>query len=138
MAGAALIEISDLIPFIEGDVNEDKLSAMIEDAMALAVKAAPCMASDDFVYGAAAKAVLRGAILRWNDSGSGAMSAHTMAAGTYSESSTFDTRQVRRTLFWPSELEELQSLCGETRKSAFSIDLVPDGAMERFRSDGYC
>jgi len=60
---------------------------MIEDAVAMADDAAPCLAvvadlSPQQI--AAAKALLRGAVLRWNDVGSGAMAAQ--AAGPFSQS----------------------------------------------------
>jgi len=39
---------------------------------------------------------------------------------------TLDTRQQRRGMFWPSEIEQLQDLCkGSEVSGAFSIDTVP-------------
>ena len=84
---------------------------MIEDAEALAVLTAPCLTGTlTTLQSAAVRAVLRGAILRWNDSGSGALSAQ--AAGPFSQ--TLDTRQERRGMFWPSEIGQLQGICGST------------------------
>lgn len=97
---------SDLTPFAVIDAT--KAQAMIDDALALAARVAPCILADTFAYAAAAKAILRGAILRWNDSGSGALQAQT--AGPFGQ--TLDTRQVRKGMFWPSEIEQLQELCG--------------------------
>ena len=112
----------DLMPF--ADIDEMKAQAMIDDALALAARVAPCILTDDFAYGGAAKAILRGAVLRWNDSGSGALQAES--AGPFSQ--TFDTRQQRRSLFWPSEIEALQGLCQSDSDDAgaFSIDAVPE------------
>jgi hypothetical protein len=116
-----LITVDDLTPF--ATIEEAKAEAMIEDAVAMACMAAPCLATVDDLslqQMGAAKAILRGAVLRWNDAGSGAVSAE--AAGPYSH--TLDTRQVRRSMFWPSEITDLQNICkGVTEKSgAFSID----------------
>lgn len=142
---SVLITVEDLLPFLDGEVNEVRAQAMIDDALALATKAAPCLGAAritdlDDVGRAAAKAVLRGAILRWYDfSGSGALASHSMAAGPYSETQTFDNRQTRRTLFWPTEIEELQSICAGEQDitGAYSIDLTPSGAMDRFRDSRY-
>lgn len=69
----------------------------------------------------AVKAILRGAIMRWNDAGSGARQSVT--TGPFSES--IDTTVSRRGMFWPSEIASLQSICsdGESGK-AFSVDTV--------------
>lgn len=103
---AVSLELSDLAPFAAIDAT--KAQAMIDDALALAARVAPCILTAEFEYAAAAKAILRGAILRWNDSGSGALQAQT--AGPFGQ--TLDTRQVRKGMFWPSEIEQLQELCG--------------------------
>lgn len=74
---------------------------------------------------AAVKAILRGAIMRWNDAGSGAKSS--VSAGPFSE--TIDTTVSRRGMFWPSEITSLQSVCSDGQSGkAFSIDMVnPNG-----------
>ena len=116
---AVNLTTDDLLPF--ATIDEAKAQAMIDDAMALAARVAPCILTADFQYGAAAKAILRGAILRWNDSGSGALSAQ--AAGPFSQ--TLDTRQQRRGMFWPSEIEQLQDLCkGDETSGAFAVDTL--------------
>jgi hypothetical protein len=103
---AVVITNEDLAPF--ADIPDAKAAAMIEDALAMAAQVAPCILDDAFTGGAAAKAVLRGAILRWNDSGSGALSAET--TGPFSV--TMDTRTPRRSLF-----------CSDTEDGgAFSVD----------------
>lgn len=69
----------------------------------------------------ALKAILRGAIMRWNDAGSGAKSSQT--AGPFSE--TIDTTVSRKGMFWPSEITNLQSICSDGQsKKVFSIDTV--------------
>lgn len=111
----------DLSPFAPS-ISVDKALAMIEDAMALAARVAPCIMSADFEHGAAAKAILRGAVLRWNEAGTGAFQAQTV--GPYG--ATVDTRQQRRSMFWPQEIEDLQALCrtDTEREGAFAVDTV--------------
>lgn len=121
----AYLDPADLEPFAE--IDEAKAFAMIEDAVAQAVLVAPCLAAPDDLaehHRAAVKAVLRGAVLRWNDSGSGALTQQT--AGPFSV--TYDNRQSRRTLFWPSEIEQLQAICSQVTgasSGAFAIDTAP-------------
>lgn len=124
---AVSITNNDLAPF--ATIDDSKAEAMIDDALALAARVAPCILDDDFKYPDAAKAILRAAILRWNDAGTGAVT--TMQSGPYAQ--TIDTKQSRRSMFWPSEIEELQGLCRETQEAkAFSVDTAP-----KFSTDGY-
>lgn len=117
---AVEIEPSDLEPF--ADIDPVKAQAMIDDALALAARVAPCITDDEFAYPEAAKAIIRGAILRWNDAGSGAVTQQ--GAGPFQQ--TVDTRQTRRSMFWPSEITDLQQLCSETQEAkAFSVDTAP-------------
>lgn len=120
---AVELEVEDLQVFAPS-IDEAKAEAMIEDALALAEQVAPCILETDFAYPGAAKAILRGAILRWNDSGSGALSAHSLTAGPYGQTQSFDTRSPRRSLFFPSEITELQKLCSTSGgKRAYTITL---------------
>jgi hypothetical protein len=122
----AAVELTpdDLTPFAV--IETAKAQAMIDDALALAALVAPCITDDDFAYATAAKAILRGAILRWNEAGSGALQAQT--AGPFGV--TMDNRQQRRGMFWPSEIEQLQQLCidGNPTGGAFEIDTLPSTA----------
>jgi hypothetical protein len=129
----ALIQLGDLMPF--ADIPSPKALAMIEDAEAMAILAAPCLAALPIVPVpetaealalrtakiAGTKAILRGAILRWNEAGTGALSAES--AGPWGQ--TLDTRVPRKAMFWPSEIEQLQSICstGDVGK-AFTVDTV--------------
>lgn len=136
----ALLEVVDLTPF--ATIDEAKAAAMVADAIALAVMAAPCLDNDDLTPQqiAAAKAILRGAVLRWNDSGSGAVSQQV--AGPFQMS--VDTKQARRTMFWPSEITELQRICkGGSDGGAFSIDTAASPMLFHsvlcgYASDGAC
>lgn len=120
---AVEISTDDLEPF--ASIEEAKAEAMIEDALAMAELVAPCILDEDFAHPQAVKAILRGAILRWHDSGSGAVSQQVV--GPFQQ--MLDTRQGRRSMFWPSEIEQLQRLCGSTNVArASEIDLTPAGA----------
>lgn len=122
---AQFLTVDDLIPF--ATIDAAKAEAMIEDAEAMAVLAAPCIAADGFANTAAVKAILRGAVIRWNDSGSGAYQQRTQTAGAFALGETFDTRQERRSMFWPSEIVSLQSLCASAQGGAYSVSLAgPD------------
>ena len=69
----------------------------------------------------AVMAIMRGAIMRWNDAGSGARSSVT--AGPFGE--TIDTTVTRRGMYWPSEITSLQNVCsGGVKSGAFSVDTV--------------
>lgn len=119
MAAVSLV-LEDLEPF--ATIEPAKAYLMIEDALALAARVAPCILDEDFAHPAAAKAILRGAILRWNDSGTGAF--QQQQAGPFG--ATLDTRQQRRSMFWPSEIDDLQSLCRDSsaQSGAFAVDTV--------------
>lgn len=100
---------------------------LIEDAEALAMLTAPCLADEDLSppKAAAAKAILRGVVLRWNDAGAGAVTQQS--AGPFSQTIT---PQVRRNAFWPSEIKDLQLICKTASSGkAWSIDTVPGGAI---------
>lgn len=100
---------------------------VIEDAEAMAVLAAPCLGDAALdppltsAQRAAVRAILRGAIMRWNDAGSGAR--QSTSTGPFSE--TIDTTVARRGMFWPSEITNLQNICsGGVKSGAFSVDTV--------------
>lgn len=120
------LESSDLTPFAE--IDPVKADAMIEDAEARALLAAPCLGSDfdpelTDVQVAAVRSILRGAILRWNEAGTGAVASQT--AGPFGQ--TLDTRQVRKSMFWPSEINELQDICTGGMGSVYTLSLAgPD------------
>lgn len=119
---AVNVTVADLTPF-SPNIDPAKAEAMIADALALAAEVAPCILEDDFTKSAAAKAILRGAILRWDDAGAGAIVSQTI--GPWSE--TVDTSKVRRSMFWPSEIVDLQKLCRASsgRGRVFQIDTTP-------------
>ncbi len=115
------LDAFDLQPF--ASIDGAKADAMIADAEAKAVLAAPCITAVGFTNQLVVKAILRGAVLRWNDAGTGALQAQS--AGPFGQ--TLDTRQERRGMFWPSEIVELQSLCADAQGGAYTMSLAgPD------------
>lgn len=121
----AYISIDDLSLF--ADIDEEKAEAMIADAVAQAVLVAPCLSVEgdlDANQTAAVLAVLRAAILRWNEAGTGALQQQTV--GPFGQ--MMDTRQQRRSLFWPTEIGQLQAICQAVigdDSGIFSIDTAP-------------
>lgn len=131
------ITAPDLAPF--ATIAEAKATAMIADAEAMAILAAPCLADlttapegetpEDAATRAAklaaVKAILRGAILRWHEAGNGATQGEQQTAGPFGVQRTF-VPAARRAMFWPSELEQLQDICGSTEQGdAFVVDTAP-------------
>lgn len=119
---AVSLTTADLAPFAE--IPPAKAQAMIADAVAMAAVIAPCILEEDFASADAAKAVIRGAVLRWHEAGQGAVSQLT----ALQFSQTFDTRQPRRNLFWPSEITMLEKLCQDASSGGvWAYDTVTSG-----------
>ena len=120
---AVQIEPEDLAPF--ADIAEAKALAMIADALAMAKLAAPCIVEANFAHADAALAIIRGAILRWNDAGTGVKTTASETVGPFGYSESYLQPQ-RRALFWPSEIEQLKKLCADSSAGkAFSYDTAP-------------
>jgi len=116
---AVAITLDDLTIFA-ADLDSAKGQAMIEDALAMAAQVAPCITEEDFAHPGAAKAVIRSAILRWHEAGTGAVTQ--VSSGPFSQ--TVDSRAFRRGLFTPTELDQLRKLCAGANEGAFSLDTV--------------
>lgn len=127
----AFLQPADLAPF--ADIDDAKAKAMIEDAEATAATVAPCITESGFLEDdtrvAYVRAVIRAAVLRWNESGTGAYQAQT--AGPFGV--TMDTRQERRGMLFPSEIEQLQEACKRYRAgdgagdgAAATISMIPN------------
>jgi hypothetical protein len=123
---AAVVMFPQDLAAFATDIPVAKAEAMIEDALALAARVAPCILEPSFAHDKAAKAILRGAILRWHESGTGALSQEQGSIDDYSFNRIVDSRQKRGGLFWPSEIEALQDLCrtGEELSGAYTVDTV--------------
>lgn len=121
---AVSIAPSDLAPFAE--IAEAKALAMIADALAMARLVAPCIDGSTFAYPDAALAIIRGAILRWNEAGTGVKTSHSETVGPFGHSESYQ-QPVRRALFWPSEIDQLKKLCADSSSSkAWGYDTVSD------------
>ncbi|MDN5725163.1 MAG: hypothetical protein L0G99_04415 [Propionibacteriales bacterium] len=114
-----LVTVEDLREVRE--IETARAEALIADAEALAVLVAPCLESDDFPHTAAAKAILRQAVLRRDDAGSGALQSQSV--GPWSQ--TLDTRASSKILTADDE-RRLKALCPATGSGrARSIDTAP-------------
>lgn len=117
---ADLLTTQDLIPF--ADIDSEKADAMVEDVLALAIAAVPALAAPTFTNQAAAKAVLRGIVLRWNEAGSASYQAQ-MAEPPGS----LAPRPARRNSIWDSEIKHLRELVGQYQGGVYSVSLAgPD------------
>lgn len=122
----------DLAPF--ASIPEIKALAMIADAEAKAIIAAPPLgdpAKLTEVQRAQVKAILRDAILRWNDRGSGALTQTSIGQVSVSA----DTRIASRNLFTAAELDLLRAIAGGDGGGAFSLDLAAGAGVRTARPD---
>lgn len=104
------------------DIDSGEADTLIDDAEALAILAAPCIADDDLSdhQVTAITAILRGVVLRWNDAGTPVSTQLT--AGPFSQTVT---PQARRNAFWPSEIRDLQRVCRSGPATAYAVDTAP-------------
>lgn len=106
----------DDIKVFDPNVEEDIANAMITSVWARAVKVAPCLkvdgTLDDPDDAEVVKAVLRAVIMRWLDTGSGAVTQR--AADGYQET----LRDHGGGLFRPEEIKDLQAFCAGTQSQA--------------------
>lgn len=113
---AVVIEVTDLPAALQ---SADLIQVMVDGANSKALRVAPCLAEPDAGQLAEAKLILLGAVKRWADAGAGAFSQQT--AGPFSVST--DTRQRTGFNLWPSEIRDLQAICGSrSAPRAFSFD----------------
>lgn len=117
-------EVAPLVP----NISPEKGKILVEDITARAKNLVPELSdklSDD--QRAVAKAVLRKALVRWADSGTGGITTRSQTAGPYQTSETYEARGDRP-LFYDSEIAELRAIFfdGESLvgKKAFSIGPV--------------
>ena len=94
-----------------GTLTEAKAAILIEDTVSRAIGLVPELEgvlSDNQTR--AVKAILRKAILRWHQTGSGAVVQRSESTGSYSASETVDTKSADRALFTQNEIKELRGL----------------------------
>ena len=120
----------DLRELMDVEVTDERAEALIRMALGMALRVAPCLNDDDLPEGAAeaARSVILQSVLRWHEAGSGALTQKSRTAGPFTDSESYDTRQTRRGMFWPSEIKELQGICVNLQDGgAYSVDTVPGG-----------
>ncbi|MDH3045049.1 hypothetical protein [Gordonia alkanivorans] len=122
MTALPVLIVDDIKAFIDDDVLPDStIQSMINTAAARAVKVAPCLrvpiGSTDPVSPLADEAsaeivkdVMRSAVLRWIDRGSGAI--YSEQSGDFSRSILKDSAN----LFRPNEIRDLQEVCQDYRR----------------------
>lgn len=123
------ISPSDLAPF--ATIDQATADAMIQDAEAQACMVAPCLADPAAPltdgHRAAVLAILRRAILRWHEVGTGVV---TQAGAGPFQQSIDTTRSAPRGLFWPSEITDLQAICksvGDTSAPSRKVFTISTG-----------
>ena len=138
---------ADLAPFAP-DLTGAKAAAMIADVMAVAKSVAPGLRGDlSEDDAAAAKAIVRRAILRWHERGLGGRTTVQATTGPFSQMTSTD--QSVRGVFLPEEIDALRAVSDSALKvgggRAFSVDLsggrrdlspfrvLPDGSMVDLR-----
>lgn len=121
-----IIQLSDLPDDVQ---SNPQVELWIDGANAQAARVAPCLDDSDPVPTdyqlAEARMVLVGAVSRWAAAGAGAFS--TITTGPFGV--TTDTRQKGGYRLWPSEIEQLQDICGGSASGAFSVDTVGDSTV---------
>jgi hypothetical protein len=119
-----VIQVSDLPSDLQSNAQ---VNLWVDGANAQAARIAPCLddsdpaASDNQM--AEARMVLVGAVARWAAAGAGAFSQVT--TGPFGV--TTDNRQRGGYRLWPSEIEQLQDICGGSASGVFAIDTISDG-----------
>lgn len=133
------IAVEDVLAF-NSDLDVKQVELLLRDGLAMARMIAPCIDDPDFAFVDAASAIIRGAVIRWAESGSGAVQSEQLTAGPFGQSTTFDTRQTRRSLFYPSEKTELEKLCKQNATGVFSVDMtdVGSGVCPRYGEQAFC
>lgn len=116
----------DLAPF--ADIPDAKAEAMIADVLARARLLAPCLAGDGLSedQAAAAKAILRDVVLRWNDVGSGGYQQETKTAGPFTHQTMIGAGRDAKARFRPADIRELQDICRDVsggHDGAWSLDM---------------
>lgn len=68
------IQPSEVLAFND-KLDPDVVDILIRDGLAMARREAPCIDEPGFVHADAAVAIIRGAVLRWAESGSGGITS---------------------------------------------------------------
>lgn len=118
-----IIETSDLPQSVADAFEPAELQSIVDGLNAKALRAAPCLADDPRPEQLAeARLTLLGTIKRWAEAGAGALTQKSRTAGPFTDSESYDTRQRTGYNLWPSEVTDLQNICGSEGGAAFSVD----------------
>lgn len=116
----ALLTVDDLQASLPEE-SPEKLQELIDDAESIAAIYAPCITSPTFKYKAAAKAIIRKAIVydvnaqeEGNNVAKQATGPHSVEYKTATRSGTFYSKQ---------QIEALQRLCGSVQPGMHSVQL---------------
>lgn len=127
----ALIVTIDLPQSVKDAFEPDELQDIVDGLNAKAERVAPCLTVDPSPSQLAeAKLILLGTLKRWAEAGAGALTQRAQTAGPFTNSESYDTRQRTGYNLWPSEISQLQDLCGNSGSSgrAFEVDTMPADA----------
>lgn len=125
---AIIITEADVPQEVKDRLDAGTLTLMVDGLNAKATRVAPCLADGAAEVLAEARLILIGALGRWSKAGEGAVV--NQGAGPFQQ--TIDTRQARTGWqLWPSEIDELQALCGAAEGKAFEIDTTPHHVGDR-------
>ena len=129
-----IIDVNDLPQSVRDAFEADELAGIVAGLNAKAERVAPCLTGTDPAPSegqlAEAKLILLGTLKRWAEAGAGALTQRTQTAGPFNQSESYDTRQRTGYNLWPSEISQLQDLCGSSGSSgrAFEVDTMPGDA----------
>lgn len=120
------LQYEDVQPLVPGE-SQAKVQIHIEDALARAMSLVPELSGEvTDAQASAAKAIIRRAVARTAEAGSGAVVTQSQSAGPLSHSQTVENKKAGQ-LFWANEVQELKALFTEdspTKGKAFSIDMA--------------
>lgn len=116
----ALLTAQDLVGALP-DATPEELQILIEDAEALAAVYAPCITSPSFKNKAAAKAIIRKAIVYDVQAQEEGNNISREATGPYSKEYRTPTRSG--TFYSKSQIEALQRLCVLAVPGVYSLQL---------------
>lgn len=112
------------------DISDKTAELFIRDAIAMAVTIAPGLKTADQDTQDAAAGVIRGAIVRWAESGSGGVASQAKTMGPFT---TQESYRQRSSMFFPSEEALLKRLADSASRRVWAVDMLPDGAAQRWR-----
>lgn len=128
-----IIVVTDLPQSVKDAFEADELAGIVDGLNAKAERVAPCLTDTGPAPSegqlAEAKLILLGTLKRWAEAGAGALTQRTQTAGPFNQSESYDTRQRTGYNLWPSEISDLQGLCGGAASGrAFEVDTMPADA----------